>query len=480
MIRILYKKKANIYQTQILDFIQGRTIETYEMWVSKDRNIVKKNFKWVFMRHYNKRDDSEVSNESNLIQLEITHFIQWVPKLNGSYLYRFPRVKTMRFEDYAEGIISKKEWDMLHYLDKFNGYIEYLFYFNDFSFFDDLQERLESDGVSFKNIFIRDLFVYELFRVNLGTKNYAGLERLSRFLHAPPLFDVCHDPYFFPTAADVSYVMKRIPPEALFEFFQLLVKECFKLGIIIPRILIWDGQFIRSNCNNNKDKDKGRYNDPDAEYCRHNGTKKGVGYDPGILYAYCYNRWFPIYFQMFPGNRNDTRAYKETLSEFFEISEERWMISIADSGAYSLKNMDYTRNKGLVPVIRARKNIKNQPVKELKENFYFNTDFIPKEWSVDFFLKIYSFHPMIEEGNSFNNTYYNGSRMNTRGIDAAIKQRATIYILILLKALTAYKVGRPDLIMTPSAFEASKYFGVQFARAHLAEESGYLIFKNVP
>ncbi len=37
---------------------------------------------------------------------------------------------------------------------------------------------------------------------------------------------------------DMSYVLKRIPSEALFEFFQLLTKECFKLGIIIPRILI--------------------------------------------------------------------------------------------------------------------------------------------------------------------------------------------------------------------------------------------------
>ncbi len=282
---------------------------------------------------------------------------------------------------------------MLHYLDKFKGNFESLFYFNDFSFFDDLQERLESGGVSFKGMFLRDVFAYELFRVNLGTKDFTGLEKLGRFLNAPPLFDVCHDPCFFPTAADLSYVMKRIPSEALFEFFQLLVKDGFKLGIIVPRMLIWDGQFIRSNCNNNKNKDKDRYNDPDAGYCRHNGTKKGVGYDPGILYAYCYDRWFPIYFTMFPGNRNDTRAYRETLSAFLKDTKKKWMISIADSGAYSLKNMEYTRNNGLVPVIRSKKNIKNQPVKELKENFYFNTTFIPKEWSIDFFLKIYSFAP---------------------------------------------------------------------------------------
>jgi len=273
--------------------------------------------------------------------------------------------------------------------------------------------------------------------------------------------------------------MKRIPAEELFKFFQILVKECIDLGIIIPRILIWDGQFIRSNCNNNKNKDKDAYNDPDAGYCRHNGTKKGVGYDPGILYAYCFDRWFPIYFKMFPGNRNDTRAFRETLREFLEVSEENWIISISDSGGYCLKNMEFIRFKGQVPVIRARKNIKNQPVKELKKGFYFNTAFIPKDWSIELFLKIYSFRPMIEQGNSTNNTYYNASRMNTRGIKAAIKQRVTIYILELLKALTAYKVGCPDLMMMPTAFEASKYFGAQFAKSLLAENSGFLIFKNL-
>lgn len=86
---------------------------------------------------------------------------------------------------------------------------------------------------------------------------------------------------------------------------------------------------------------------------------------------------------------------------------------------------------------------------------------------------------LIEQGNATNNTYYNASRMNTHGLDAAIKQRVTIYILELLKALTARKLGRPDLMMMPTAFGASRYFGVQFAKPLLAEQSGYLIFKNL-
>ncbi|GAI63625.1 unnamed protein product [marine sediment metagenome] len=189
------------------------------------------------------------------------------------------------------------EWGLHRYLKEFNGLFENLFEFNDFSYFQDLQGILENRGVSFKDMFIEDVLAYEMLRINLGFKNYTGIEKMGRFITYSPLFSITHDPKFFPNARDISYVLTRIPAEALFEFFQLLVKECVDCGIIVPRILIWDGQFIRSNCNNNKKKGQSKYNDPDAGYCRHNGIKKGVGYDPGILYAHCFNRWFPHIFQ---------------------------------------------------------------------------------------------------------------------------------------------------------------------------------------
>lgn len=68
-------------------------------------------------------------------------------------------------------------------------------------------------------------------------------------------------------------------------------------------------------------KGHSNYTDPDAGYCRYNGIKKGVGYDPGILYAHCFNRWFPIYFKMFPGNRNEILAFRETMEEFFALTK---------------------------------------------------------------------------------------------------------------------------------------------------------------
>ena len=85
---------------------------------------------------------------------------------------------------------------------------------------------------------------------------------------------------------------------------------------------------------------------------------------------------------------------------------------------------------------------------------------------------------MIEQGNSYNNTYYNAYRMNTRGMDAAIKHRSFIYILELLKALTAYKLGRPDLVMKPIAFESSRYFNFRLMLPMMARDSGFIFFNS--
>jgi len=475
MIKFRYKRKPSIFQKQIDDFNGNELIEDYDMSNSTDYNRARKKHPKLFVKKHEKKKKTIKHPKS---QKKIIDFIEWVPNLRDKYLYRFPKVKIMRYEEFAEEIISKKEWDLLRPLYNYQGSFENLFEFNDFSFFDDLQERLEAGGISCKGMFIKDLFAYELLRINFGCENYSVFERICHFMAVPPLFKITIDPCFLPSAADLSHVLNKIPSEALFDYFQCLVQECMDYGIIVPRILIWDGQFIRSNCSNNKEKDKEIYNDPDAGYCRHNGVKKGVGYDPGILYAYMFDRWFPVYFKMFPGNRSDHVAFKETAREFLNCTPYKWWLIISDSGSYAEKILEEFRFKGMVPIIRARKNIKNQPVKELKKGYYFNTDFIPPDWSEEFFLKIYSFRPMIEEGNSFNNTFYNGSRMNTRGKEAATKLRAIIYILVLLKALTAYKIGRPDLIMTPTAFMTSKYLNFQLLLPILAEKAGFQIFND--
>ncbi len=168
------------------------------------------------MRGYSKRASDSSRNVSNLKQLTLSDFLDWIPTLRGKYLYRFPKVRIPRFDDHAIGAISEKEWDMHRYITNFNGFFENLFELNDLSFFDDLQEELENRGVYFKDLSVRDVFSYNLLRINLGFKDYTGIEKMSRLLIFPPLFSVTYDPKFIPTAADVSLVMNKIPAKDLF------------------------------------------------------------------------------------------------------------------------------------------------------------------------------------------------------------------------------------------------------------------------
>ena len=168
MIIILYKIKPSIYQTQLTDFNKLKSLEKYDMSVPKDYRIARKKFRWIPIHPtWGKRAPPNTSSIPKT-QKRIQDFIDWVPKLKDKYLYRFPRVKIHRFEEFGIGVISKMEWDMHRYLKGFNGFFENLFEFNDFSYFQELQGCLENRGISFKDMFIEDILAYEMLRINLG------------------------------------------------------------------------------------------------------------------------------------------------------------------------------------------------------------------------------------------------------------------------------------------------------------------------
>lgn len=175
----------------------------------KDYRIARKKFPWIRIHPNRGRLIRQSKRRLSKLQRKITDYVQWIPRLKEKYLYRFPKVKIPRFEEFGKEVISKKEWEMHRYLKDFKEYYENSFEFNDFYFFEDLQERLENDDVSFKNMFIEDVFAYDLLRINLGFKNYAGIEKMRKFTGRPPLFSITHGPKFFPKAADLSYVLKK-------------------------------------------------------------------------------------------------------------------------------------------------------------------------------------------------------------------------------------------------------------------------------
>lgn len=480
MIIIKYRVKKPVVQMQLDDYMTRRAPEIYEMWVPKDYRKARKCFKtWLPVQGYHRRNKSTITKHlSKKCTLDAFLPKICVPQLpKPAYLLRFRSVQHFLKEDFARDFITDREWILVQSMKTFTGFFNHMFNLNDFSKLDDFQEQLENEGVSFKHFAIHDVVAFELLRLQLGFQDYTGLEKIYYFIGGNPLQAILRDQQFFPAAADVSYVMTRIPAVMLKEYYQDLVDEAIALKIIVPRILVWDTQFVHSNCSDNKDKKKKAYNDADAGYGRHTGKKLGVGYSVSNLYAYCgsWNRAFLVHFDVFPANMNDKPIFRKTLSNFLKRGVGNWVAILGDTGAYSLENMKFCMARGIQPFIRAMKNLKTQPIVEIRKGYWFNSNYIPPGWTKDDVRAIYTKRPVIEAHQAANDTFYNARRMNTRGIENIERNRTMLGILELLRAITAAKIGRPDLISKLTAFSTSRDVFPEDAWVDKARSDGFQV-----
>ncbi len=124
---------------------------------------------------------------------------------------------------------------------------------------------------------------------------------------------------------------------------------------------------------------------------------------------------------------------------------------MSDAGPDSHESNKLVLDYGIIPVIAARSNSVGDIIKT-DEGDCFRGEYIPREYH-RILGRIYDLRTIIERKNSNEVVGYNRSLMPTRGIDWAKCFVSISNITALLTALTAYKVGRYDLIRAPSAFK---------------------------
>ena len=164
--------------------------------------------------------------------------------------------------------------------------------------------------------------------------------------------------------------------------------------------------------------------------------------------------------ELFPGNKGEHSVFKETFNHFFELDLEMPKVILADAGPYSVAILRWLFEMGIVPLINSRKSVKKQNVIQLTKNFFLNINFIPSEWTKEDLIKMMNIRTEIERQFSRNIVVYYARWANVRGLEMVSKHRYLILILDLLKILTAYKVGRLDLIGKTRIFTMTK--GVDF------------------
>jgi hypothetical protein len=236
-------------------------------------------------------------------------------------------------------------------------------------------------------------------------------------------------------------------------FFHIL-SEFVQHHLISFRILIWDCQFIHTNGSDYKVPHTDHYSDRDAGIGRHQNKFLGLGYMASTLYLYCGNLVIPIFCMIFPANISDKEIFQTTMEGYFFRGLPQPYIVIGDAGAYSIKNLRYLSQKGIIGLINAPKIVTKQNIVDLRDDVHINRDFLPSSWSDTEILEIYNIRTKIERRFSHNFQIYHVKEINVRGIDQVAKHWYVVLISDLLKELAVIKLGRLDLLGNYTSFSS--------------------------
>jgi hypothetical protein len=171
-------------------------------------------------------------------------------------------------------------------------------------------------------------------------------------------------------------------------------------------------------------------------------------------YRDCGNRWLPVDLRVITGSANENMMFIPLIEDFLNSSPYEWFVFLYDSGASSVENRVFLKNKGLISGITARKNLVQEVILEANDHRYCFNDDIPNGMSLEQYKRLLNHRSQIEAGFSGFSTYHHMKQMNSMGQDAATIHVLKYLILQLLHAIAAYKVNRPDLLMMYSAFSS--------------------------
>lgn len=444
-------------QSLLTDFIINLFEKPMSLAFVSDYFLTKNsNFKIIFLKN-SKENKKEIKTGKRCIisifQTLLSDFFD--DKI--SFLkrkFRIPyriRPAAVKSKDYMENILPRNQIRAFQNLKKFNGYLGNIFMLNPSidAYFDSVQvsigymPQLETSALN-------NVFKLEIARCKLGYSNFESFIRdynqnqaLRRELKIKSGEKI--------TLSSYRRNLKIIYPY-LDKFAETLKQECRNIKLIGDKIWIWDRRFFECNCSGLKKKETGALSDPDAgHYVKKTGKYSilaGTGYTDTCIV----DSWWglPVYWDAVNASKNDNTIFQETVNQCIKSTSEKPLFLIADAGPDSHPSNEVVIEKEIIPIIAARANSVGNILKTEKGT-HFRAQYIPRVFH-KLLGKLYNIRTTVERKNSNEVVGYHRSKTPTRG-----SEWAKIYVSVsnaaaLLTALTAFKVGRHDLIRAPGAF----------------------------
>ena len=361
------------------------------------------------------------------------------------------RSAVVKSKDYIENVLPQNQIHAFQNRKKFKGYLGNIFalnpsldaYFNNVQVSIDYTPQLETSA--FNNV-----FKLEIARCKLGYSNFESFIRdYNQNQALREELKIKNGEKI--TLSSYRRNLKKIYPY-LDKFAEMLIQECRNLKLIGDKIWIWDRRFFKCNCSGLKKKETGALSDPDAgPYIKKKGKHSvlvGTGYTDTCIV----DSWhgLPVYWDAVNASKNDNTIFQETINQCIKSTAIKPLFLIADAGPDSHPSNEVVIEKGIIPIIAARANSVGNILKTEKGN-HFRAQYIPRIY-YRLLGKLYNLRTIVERKNSNEVVGYHRSKTLTRGSEWAKIYVSIGNIAALLTALTAFKVGRHDLIRAPGAF----------------------------
>ncbi len=440
----------SVFQTKLSDFLTRIILS-----VRKCQDIICGNQQILFKEPDKVQNKKRHKNHAiHVLQTRLTDFIDGaiVFKRKIRLPYKTKPVQADN-EKYMKGVIPDNQIAAFQKYATFRGYLSNLFALNPSldAFFKELQLKYgykpqeNHEFLSFNNI-----LKLEIARCKLGHEHFNAW--IAEFNQNESLRQELGIQSQHQLSMSSYQRNLNVISSGLNEYANQLKQECRELNLIGDKIWIWDRRFFECNCNGVKDKETGKLSDPDAgHYVKKTGKYSvltGTGYtDTGFVDR----SWgLPVYWDAIGANKNDNTIFKNTVIDGMKSSETKPIFIISDAGPDSHESNKLVLGYEIIPVIAARSNSVGDIIKT-DEGDCFRGEYIPREYH-RILGRIYDLRTIIERKNSNEVVGYNRSLMPTRGIGWAKCFVSISNITALLTALTAYKVGRYDLIRAPGSF----------------------------
>ena len=431
------------------------TRERYFMDNPTDVAAVKR-FKWftpIWNQSRNSKAITPIKGQLTIIQIFPQAFYSKVK----TYVSNTGRLIIPKF--HMPRYISKNEfcynmsdwaWEACRPRTKVPGQTSHIFYLNDFSMFDEPSILQEIRWGKKDGILPSDVIKFELFRLLQGFSTYNDFFRMIDMM--PNMNDHCaiNMTHNLPSSHHFTELLRKVSAKNVKLFFEQLVFEARTLGLIRDRVHIWDGQFHETWLKRDKPRSENLQQFYGGVY-NHGGKKVGIGVSQSTIMdwnGYCA---IPIYTEIFCANENDNTLVKNSVNHSYKSNNPVPQYFLADRGPSGMKTQMAISNFGAIPIIPLTKNVKNGIRITAKKHHRFYTQFSGTTSDLDL-EKLYTIRTRIEEHYSHNDVVYKSARLHCSGKEMTEIEIYLLNILGVLVPLTAYKIGRPDLMWSPSKF----------------------------